>query len=60
MSDILTLILNAIETVDIIIELHFMSDLNLVRLHIFIVEKTDDDSLVIFYRWLQILDVNQF
>jgi hypothetical protein len=31
-----------------------------VGLHIFIVEKADDDSLVIFNRWLKNLHVHRF
>jgi hypothetical protein len=42
---------NAPETVGIIAELRFKSGLNLVPLHAFIVEKMDDDSLVILEKF---------
>jgi hypothetical protein len=34
--------------------------MNLVKLHAFVVEKMDDDSLVILHRWLKFLSVHQF
>jgi hypothetical protein len=47
LPNVLASTLNAMETVSIIAELHFKSSLNLVRLHAFVVDKMDDDSLVI-------------
>jgi hypothetical protein len=60
LPNVLTLTLNATETVNIILELRFKSGVNLVRLHAFFVEKADHDSLVIFHRWLQNLHIYQF
>jgi hypothetical protein len=45
----LTSTFNAIETVHIIIELRLKSGMNLTWLHAFFVEKSNDDSLVIFH-----------
>jgi hypothetical protein len=50
LPNVLVSTLNATETVNIIIELRFKSNVIFVGLHIFIVEKADDDSLVIFNR----------
>jgi hypothetical protein len=49
LPNILVPTLNAMEVVGIISELHFKSIGNFVRLHAFVVEKMDDDSLVILH-----------
>jgi hypothetical protein len=50
LPNVVALTLNTTETVCIISELCFRSEMNLVKLHAFVVEKMDDDSLVILHR----------
>jgi hypothetical protein len=48
MPNVLAPTLNAMEPIGIILELRFKSGANLIGLHVFIAEKTYDDSLIIF------------
>jgi hypothetical protein len=49
LPNVLTLTLNAIEIISIILELRRKSDVNLVRVHAFFVEKADDNSLIMLH-----------
>jgi hypothetical protein len=50
LPNVLASMLNTMETIGIIPELRFQSDVNLVRLQAFVVEKTDANALVRLHR----------
>jgi hypothetical protein len=50
LPNLLALTLKAAETVNIILDLRLKLGVNLVRLHVFIVKKANDERLVIFHQ----------